>query len=50
MNKVYTNATSQYKGYITFSANYHDSNGPLETHPGCKRVIILLNYFKAVWR
>lgn len=42
MNKVYTNATSQYEGYITYSLQTKSwLQRPFGKHPGCKRGIIL---------
>lgn len=42
MNKVYTNATSQYEGYITYSLQTKSwLKRPFGKHPGCKCGIIL---------
>lgn len=50
MNKVYTNATSQYKGYITYSLQTRSwLKRPFGNHPRCKRDYCTRNWIKVAW-
>lgn len=50
MNKVYTNATSQYEGYITHSLTTRSwLKWPFGNHPRCKRDYCTKKWIKAAW-